>query len=328
MEGKKSNWARNTMEKTESFDSSKSAILNRIKDFQKYEFDLKGLVCENDIDEFVTIISDSIKKVSWIIESKPVDFQFNPQAISEEYFPYGWVKHLLAKNDSDEACWLLFLISYVGYNSKSKWNLLKGIYTALDAQEIWSWERINGNVKDFQNWLIKNQVLLYQNGNLGDNYKHPVMDMHKATTMAKDIENYVFYMAEFSNHAEFFANANTQFNSQPDLKFNYLLSSLNKNLRSNNLVHYNYLNLIDFLDITELSPNSFYLNDSSFVKRSAKLLMLGKNKIQKVSLPDLDKALLLLSGYIHDQYGNYILHSALGKWGKERIWNKKVSFKK
>src|SRR5690606_39830263 len=93
MEGKKSNWARNTTEKTESFDSSKSAILNRIKDFQKYEFDLRGLVCENDIDEFVTIISDSIKKVSWIIESKPVDFQFNPQAISEEYFPYGWVKH-------------------------------------------------------------------------------------------------------------------------------------------------------------------------------------------------------------------------------------------
>lgn len=81
----------------------------------------------------------------------------------------------------------------------------------------------------------------------------------------------------------FFANANTQFNSQPDLKFNYLLSSLNKNLRSNNLVYYNYLNLIDFLDITELSPNSFYLNDSSFVKRSAKLLMLGKNKTQKVS---------------------------------------------
>src|SRR5690606_42005830 len=83
-------------------------------------------------------------------------------------------------------------------------SLVEGSYTAMDDQEIWSWERINGNVKDFQKWLIKNQVLLYQNGNLGDNYKHPVMDMHKVTTMAKDIENYVFYMAEFSNHAEFF----------------------------------------------------------------------------------------------------------------------------
>src|SRR5690606_25867645 len=144
MEEKKSNWERNTMEKTESFNSSKSVILNRINDFQKHEFDLRGLACENEIDEFVTIICDSIKKVSWIIESKPVDYPFNLQATSEEYFPYCWVKNLLAKNDIDEACWLLFLISYVGNNSKSKWNLLKGIYTALDAQEIWSWERING----------------------------------------------------------------------------------------------------------------------------------------------------------------------------------------
>src|SRR5690606_22628355 len=127
---------------------------------------------------------------------------------------------------------------------------------------------------------------------------------------------------------EFFTNANAQFNSQPDLKFDYLLSSLNKNLRSNNLVHYNYLNLIDILDIAELCPNSFYLNDTLLIKRSAKLLMFGKDKIQKVSLPDLDKALLLLSGYIHNLYGNYILHLALGKWGKEKIWNKKISFRK
>lgn len=52
------------------------------------------------------------------------------------------------------------------------------------------------------------------------------------------------------------------------------------------------------------------------------MILLGKGKRPKVSLLDLDKTLLLLSGYIHNQYGIYI-HLALGKWERKRYGIKK-----
>lgn len=317
------------MEETEPRYFSDSKIKEHILEFDQNICKLEGLKSTAELDNFVEILANNANEI-WLLSllKHTILSDSNSNLDSDNFTPFTAALWNFQNNEIDEAYWLIFLQSYIGKNQKQNWNLLKGIYGSLDNENIWSWERVSRDVSVFQEWLIQNQPALNEKGSLGEIHKYPIMDNHNAQIMAKDIGNYVSKILEFSGHDNFIASAIQINEGNPITAFDFLFQSMCENVTRNKIIFFNYLSYIGTMGMAKINPGSFYLSETSLVKRGARLLLLGTNKNQKPPLNEVDEIMISLSNSLKHPLGIFILHQTLSQWSKEKFWNKRKSFRR
>ncbi|WP_415325120.1 hypothetical protein [Chryseobacterium sp. MMS23-Vi53] len=241
---------------------------------------------------------------------------FDPIELAINYFQEG---------ELDEACWLLFLYSYIGKHPKYEWNLLKKVYYKSDT-DLWNWKNINNNFEIFENWLVENLLKIKDRAGFGEYHKYSHFDNSKITVMCKDIHEYIKWVKESKNHECLLENAKT-YNSEPSKVFHALYKSIDNKTSFNKLIKFTYLTLNGNLGIFPIKVGHSYLNDFILSKRGAQYLFENKNR-KKISLDKLNELLILLSDYLDLNEGLQILQKILATWGEEKFRKERQSFKK
>jgi|GEM_PF-7048314 len=236
---------------------------------------------------------------------------FNPMALA--------IWHYQKKN-IEEACWILFLCSYIGKSINQDWNLLKNIYSSLGDSKVWTLKRLKIGNGEFKIWLKTNQALLNKKGKLGYIYKEPSFSPYRATVMVNDIESYVDWVSSYQ--------LSNIIKDKSSITFDQLYQSMKKNVSFHNLIIFDFLSLLENIGISTTAPENLYLNEILLSKKTAKLLVYGEIKNQKISVWDLNECMVSLAQHLDLPFSFKILQTALMKFGVDKYWSKNQNYRR
>lgn len=227
------------------------------------------------------------------------------------------------RNEFDEACWLLFLCSYIGKHPKQKWRLLNSIYHSLDSGLSWSWKTVSQDINDFCKWLHDHQLKLRDEGNFGEVHKHSMFEGSKVNTMQDDIKNYVHWVQSKGGHLAIFSFPfDNKFSA-----FDHLYTTILEQGMFSKQIIFNYLLLLRNLGIIAASPGHLYLNDSLWAKKGIKALVGNKIKSGEATLEPYN-SLVTLARYVSADFGLQLLRTGLIEWAKSQYGRESRNFRR
>jgi hypothetical protein len=271
----------------------------------------------------ITFEAHEIKKVSETINQHPIDQKFSDPG-STSFDPLQLAVQYFQNGETDNACWLLFLYSYIGKHPNYEWNLLRKMYFNTDHNEVWKWENISTHYEVFQEWFLENIPAIKDKAGLGEHHKYSELSDSKAIVICRDMQEYILWIREFGNHHTLLSN---QAEITPTKLFRELYRSMDAKTSFNKLVKFKYLSLLGILSIFPIQPDQPYLNDFILSRRGAQHLFESKNR-KKIPVEKLNALLLSLHHYLELNHGLEVLQKVLAKWGKERFKVERQNFKR
>jgi hypothetical protein len=101
------------------------------------------------------------------------------------------VSHMRAGH-TDEAFWLVFLVTHFGKHLTHRWQRLRDVYSGLGGQ-TWTWARLSANPAAFRAWLFAHQDQI--GGGFGSHRKRESVRADLVGGTATVVESYVAWVS-------------------------------------------------------------------------------------------------------------------------------------
>ncbi|MCK7597079.1 hypothetical protein M0G74_07300 [Microbulbifer sp. CAU 1566] len=273
---------------------------------------LQGLRNENMRSCLVEQFIDSIRRIDYVrvLSERGVSEQV-ADPTNDMFDPIKAAVLYQEQGNIDEACWLVFLAIHVGKNARSGWTRVRDLYGALGA-DIWSWERVCGNLDDFGVWLERNYMNI--GGAFGNHRKYESIRPNVQGSPINVVRSYIEWIG--GSHQTFFSFTQQEVDCCPNAHFDYLYNSMFFVRRFSRLSIFDYLTMLAKVGVVDISPPRAYLDMATGPKKGAKLLFTGSRDSNE-STENLEGFLVLLNenmslGYLSMQ----VLEDALCNWQK------------
>jgi hypothetical protein len=91
---------------------------------------------------FLRQLVDSIRRVDYAVRLSEGRFSADvADPLCLAFHPLKAAIYHHQKDDFDEACWLVFLFTHFGKNSKTNWRILRDVYSGFPDGPLWTWSR-------------------------------------------------------------------------------------------------------------------------------------------------------------------------------------------
>jgi hypothetical protein len=279
--------------------------------------ELKGIRSEGSLTALLEQIVESLRRVEYIkgLRTRAVDSS-SVDPSSAAFDPQKAALHHFKKGETDEAFWLVFLITHFGRHRVHGWGLLRRVYRGMGAGQEWTWGKVSSNVQDFRHWLASNVTSL-KPGNktfgFGNHRKYQSIDAWSGNGTGEAIDSYVRLIGSHGDHASFFSHAAKRAGKDKKAAFEILYRDLGKVTSFGRTARFDYLTMAMKLGFLELVTPKLYLGSSTGPIFGARLLIDGKKSSQK-SAGVLEQILAELASHIGVDVD--ILEDALCNWQK------------
>ena len=169
--------------------------------------------------------------------------------------------------NTDEASWLIFLMTHFARPEDTGWLRLKHVYGGLNTR-VWDWATVSGNPTLFTSWLNRNWRQL--GGKFGNHRKYESLNPLSHASTSKVVESYVLWVGN-RGHQYLFSSAIQNAGNHPHTIFDFLYNSMRVK-RFGRLAKFDYLSLIGRYGIAPIDAGSAYLAGATGPARGARLL--------------------------------------------------------
>ena len=202
--------------------------------------------------------------------SRVADRPISPRRLDpddEMFDPIRAARLCVAAGDLEEAAWLTFLFVHFGSNPRTRWLLLRRVYSRL-GDGRWSWPAVAGGPAEFAEWLSENasEVRGDERAGFGNHRKYESL----ADTPGA-VQSYVDWVGE--SHSTRIAAAMAAANDDSATAFDHLYASLDAVARFGRTARFDYLTMLGKLEIAEIGPGRPYLAGATGPLRGSQLLL-------------------------------------------------------
>ncbi|KAA9369583.1 hypothetical protein [Ochrobactrum quorumnocens] len=221
------------------------------------------------------------------------------------------VAYHIQNGNTEEACWLIFLMTHFARPVDTGWLRLKDVYGGLGHQ-LWTWQIVRANPAVFIGWLNSNWTTI--RGKFGNHRKYESLRPSSNRSFDKVLDSYLQMIG--NSHIVFFASAVQSAGNNPETIFEELYKTVGKVFTFGRLAKFDYLALIGRYSIAPIKPGSAYLVGATGPATGAKLLFDGNvisttpTKTLQNWLTDLDKDLSV---------GMQVMEDAICNWQKSPL---------
>ncbi len=173
---------------------------------------------------------------------------------------------------TDEAFWLVFLVTHFGKHLTYGWQRLREVYSGLGGQ-TWTWAQVSANPAAFQAWLLNRQDQI--GGGFGSHRKRESVRADVVGGTAAVVESYVTWVGPAHSHAVLMARLTQGGGNSPESIFDHCYHSMNV-ARFGRLARFDYLCLLGRLGFAPIRPGRAYLKDATGPLSGARLLFGGR----------------------------------------------------
>lgn len=290
-------------------------LANELAEINKNKIPLPGINNSNSRDVFIKQIVDSVRRVDYIYRIRSRGISSNRcDPLNSSFDPIRAAILKYRRNNIDEAIWLIFLSTHFGKHLQHGWLLMRDLYSGLDNNNIWTWERICANTPDFVNWFNGNYGRL--RGAFGNHRKYESIRPGTNRNLIVVISSYIDWVGPNISHASLIEDVEEQCDSDPYKMFSYLYGSLTKVVSFGRTARFDFLTMLGKTDILNVIPASPYLRGATGPLTGAKLLLSGR-KTASTKVSKLEEML----GVINDELsigrmGMQVLEDSLCNWQK------------
>lgn len=178
----------------------------------------------------------------------------------------------LQQQDTEEASWLIFLMTHFGKPADTGWRRLTDVYGQL-GQGRWSWAAVSTNTSKFEAWLTANWKSI--GGKFGNHRKYETLDPASANSTGNVIRSYVNWVGPKKSHAALITRTIHVAGNHPHTIFDRLYQDMNVR-RFGRLAKFDYLALLGRYGIAPIAPGSAYLAEATGPSSGARLLFDGQ----------------------------------------------------
>lgn len=234
--------------------------VKRKLDIYQRDIELPGISNAESEYCFIKQFIDSYKRIKYISLLKTRDLNTerkNPN--SDIYDPiHASILHL---NDGDinESVWNILLYVHFGKNSRSKYGLIKAVYGKLGAHDIWSWNNMNNNLADFQQWLDENIAEIKSHGNFGNHRKYQSLKIGAKSGTFQTFQS--FFNLVNNDFNSFISTIPIEIRADKNLFFDFLYSHFVNIKGFGRLAVFDFLCMVGKVGILEIEPNGPYLGN-------------------------------------------------------------------
>ncbi|MES2045868.1 MAG: hypothetical protein V4475_18505 [Pseudomonadota bacterium] len=291
-----------------SKDAERQRILNELN-AARAPLGLLGLPNVATVETLAMQFVASLRREDYyrLVQAKPVGAdRANPNHPS--FDAERAVAFHMQQGNTDEAGWLIFLMTHFARRADTKWLRLQDIYGRL-GQGIWDWPTVTANPAAFYQWLTAN----WQNirGAFGNHRKYESLRPTANRPMARTVADYLAWIGA-AGHVAFFANAVHAAGNNPHTIFDYLYDNL-KITSFGRLAKFDYLSLVGRYGLAPIAAGSAYLDGATGPGRGARLLFDG-NSNSTTSNATLQGKLDVLDTRLN--VGMEVMEDALCNWQK------------
>jgi hypothetical protein len=198
----------------------------------------------------------------------------------------------LKAGEPEEAAWLVFLSTHFGKSGRTGWELCRRVYGRMGGDPTNTWERTNGNFKEFSQWLERNEERI-KNGpppvSFGNHRKFESLRNLEGRGTHETIRTYIEWVGDYGSHAEMFDQEAAAAKGDRKAAFDRLYKSMNV-ASFGRLAKFDYLSMVGKVGIAPIVAGSTYVNGATGPLKGAGMLFFGKNK-PTMSISELDKRL-------------------------------------
>lgn len=220
------------------------------------------------------------------------------------------------RGNLDEAFWLVFILTHFGQHPQAGWRYAREIYGKLGNHYIWDWSAVSQNPSGFREWLNDHQADLKRKGiprGFGNHRKYQSLDAFSQNGTGAAVESYVSWVNPPRRHHELVEQTYLQSARDKKITFDQLYVSMSIVRSFGRTGRYDYLTMLNKIDLAPIEPGRAYLPGSTGPLRGARLLF-GNQLAPRI----LDEQLVELDVFL--QVGIQVLEDALCNWQKSPTW--------
>lgn len=271
--------------------------------------DLPGIQDADTRRVFCMQIIESIRRVKFVrmlSERNLTPERSNPT--NDLFDPLRAAVHLRAAGDTDEACWLAFLSTHFGRRPDTKWNLVKAFYRG-DQHGRWSWRRTISETNVLLAWLDSNKESLRSAGRFGNHRKYESLDAYSKNGTGAALISYINWVMSFGGHQNLLRRALEEGDNNSELSFAWLYGEMKKVSRFGRMAKFDFLCMLDKLNLAPISPGSMFVSESTGPLRGSRVLFGSEKSASDIedSVRILDKEMLV---------GMQVFEDAICNWQK------------
>jgi hypothetical protein len=183
--------------------------------------------------------------------------------------------------ETDEAYWLIFLVTHFGRHKSDRWNLLEDFYGRLGQGGSWDWATSSPDADAVSDWLSANYGSLRTQGRsrrFGNHRRYESLKPGPNGTGVA-LKSYIEWIKGYGSHAALIAHAQAAVGQNPQAVFAFLYNELDQVHRLGRLGKFDYLCNLSNLMIAPIYPDKAYISDATGPKRGAKLIFGGNLKM-------------------------------------------------
>jgi hypothetical protein len=218
------------------------------------------------------------------------------------------VFHMRA-GQTDEAFWLVFLVTHFGKHLTHGWQRLREVYSGLGGQ-TWTWARVSANPAAFRAWVLAHQDQI--GGGFGSHRKRESIRADLAGGTAAVVESYVAWVGPGHSHAALMARLTQAGGNSPEGIFDHCYHSM-KVARFGRLGRFDYLCLLGRLGFAQISPGRAYLKGATGPLSGTRLLFGGAANAP-IGWATLEDWILELDAVL--RVGMQVMEDSLCNWQK------------
>ena len=292
--------------------STASQLEMKLVQFSSSVLPLPGVADQIKRQVFVAQLIESMRRVELIVHMR--NHQISSQSADPHHAGFNPIRAAIyhAQNGStDEAYWLVFLLTHFGKHSQQGWALMKSIYGKLGANPFWTWQEISTNTPRFRTWLIQHQQQL--SGLIfGNHRKYESLRADSTKGLASVIESYVNWISPHPTHDAKISSIIRGIND-PNAAFEALYKDIEALHRWGRLAKFDHLTMLAKVGLIGISPGRAYLSQATGPKRGAALL-LHNDPQRRLIVAQAEDALSRLGEHL--QVGQQELEDSLCNWQK------------
>ena len=189
----------------------------------------------------------------------PEDRSFDPERAA--------IKHM-REGKTEEALWLVFLMTHFGKHRSRGWLTLSQVYSGLGSG-VWTWARVSDDPESFLKWLRKNARNITRAFGNHRKYESLNPDSSKGTNAV--IESYFEWIGKSKSQCKKFSSLVLKGGNDPHSIFDCFYNDI-KIKRFGRLGKFDYLALVGRLGLAPIKPGVAYLSGASGPLDGAQLL--------------------------------------------------------
>jgi hypothetical protein len=219
------------------------------------------------------------------------------------------------RGDNEEAFWLVFLFVHFGKHKRGGYTYARQVYGRLGQGSYWDWPSISAGVDEFRTWLDAHKDRLRrkgQRGGFGNHRKYESLDGWTESGTGAVVASYVDWVSRSGSHVQKIHWAIAQASGDQAVAFDVLYRSLSSVQRFGRTARFDYLSMIDRIELAQIRPGKAYIAEATGPRRGAALLFGITDRPVDSRL--IEDRLRRLENYLETGYDT--LEDALCNWQK------------